>query len=163
MSTALARAGHALMPAAGPTRPALDPIIAMWLRAKHGRTGSAKTRRAYEDAIATFRAGLHHAGLELDVDAQLVAAAAEAWAGRGSPAPATFNQRLAILSSFYDYARAKRAVGENPVDLVERRPVQAYADARALDPADVRERVAAIDRGALEGQRDYALLLLVGG
>lgn len=158
MSTALIRAGGAIV-AAGPS-PSLDPIIALWLAAKHGRTGSAKTRRAYADTLGRFRATLAQVGLDLDAAPQLVAAAAEAWAGQDDAAPATYTQRLAILSSFYAYARTKRVVGENPIDLVERRPVQAYAEARALDPAEVRERLAAIDRTTREGQRDYAVLLV---
>lgn len=142
-----------------PSAAALDLAIAAWVDAKAGRSGSDRTRRAYADALASFRQALHAAGLELDAPAAAVALAAQGWAGQGDPSPATFNQRLAILSSFYTFARKQGlAVGENPVERVERRRVQRYATARALSLADVRARLAAIDRATAEGQRDYCLL-----
>lgn len=162
MSAALARLPGALVATSGPPPlPALDTIIAAWLAAKGGRSGSPKTRRAYEDAITTFRALLRRAGQDLDAPAELVGLAAQGWADTGSPAPATYNQRLAILSSFYQFAQARGLLElANPVTRVERRPVQAYADARALDAADVRQRLAELDRSSLEGQRDFAVLLV---
>lgn len=88
-----------------------------------------------------------------------VALAAQAFAGTRSPAPSTFNQRLAVLSSFYTFAKKRGLLGgENPIDLVERRPVQGYASAEALRACDVKSRLAAIERATLEGQRDYAIL-----
>jgi integrase/recombinase XerC len=43
---------------------------------------------------------------------------------------------------------------------VERARVQPYADSQALDSAEVKRRLAAIDRDTLTGRRDYALLLV---
>jgi integrase len=162
VETALARAPGALAtPPTPPPSPALDTVIAAWLAAKSGRSGSAKTRRAYADALASFRAQLRGAGQDLDGPADLIALAAQGWAGQGAPAPATYNQRLAILSSLYRFAQARGLIAlANPITRVERRPVHAYADARALDAGDVRERLAALDRATPDGQRDYALLLL---
>lgn len=73
--------------------------------------------------------------------------------------PATYNQRLAILSSFYGYARRQGLLtGENPIGRVERRPVHLYADAAALAYKEVKNNLAAIDRSQPVGKRDYALL-----
>jgi integrase/recombinase XerC len=159
-------------PAAELARPAglLDLVIAAWIDAKGERSGSAKTRTAYTDTLASFRSALQGGGFDLDGPLAAIALAAQGWAGqraaRGHPgrlapgqvAPATFNQRLAILSSFYDYARRRGLVEGNPIDLVERRAVQEYGSAEALDPADARRRLAAIDRSNPIGLRDYALL-----
>ncbi|MBN9392271.1 MAG: tyrosine-type recombinase/integrase [Chloroflexi bacterium] len=73
--------------------------------------------------------------------------------------PATYNQRLAILSSFYGYARRQGLLtGENPIGRVERRPVHLYGDASALSYKEVKNNLAAIDRSQPIGKRDYALL-----
>jgi site-specific recombinase XerD len=72
--------------------------------------------------------------------------------------PATKNQRLAILSSFYEYAKGKKLLKHNPIDDVERSKVQAYAGARALDLEMIQDGMARIDRETQQGKRDYALL-----
>src|SRR5262249_27616218 len=90
-------AAAALAPAIAP----LDLAIAAWLHAKTGRTGSARTARAYADTLAAFRAAALAAGADLDGEARALGLLAQAWAGDGDPAPATFNQRLAVVSSFY--------------------------------------------------------------
>lgn len=137
----------------------LDQVVDAWLHAKHNRTGSERTRRAYEDTITAFRAVLHRAGQDLDSDPSLIALAAQGWAAHGSPSASTLNQRLAIISSFYVYGRkAGVLMGENPIDRVERRPVQRYAAAQALPNDDVKQRMARIDRTTLDGQRDYCVL-----
>ncbi|MEN9935966.1 MAG: hypothetical protein RLZZ387_2545, partial [Chloroflexota bacterium] len=133
--------------------------IRAWLEAKSGRTGSAKTERAYMDTLANFRAALAAAGLDLDAGSAQVALVAQAWAAAGDPAPSTHNQRLAIVSSFYTFAERRGLfVGGNPIRLVDRRPVQAYASAEPLSGVLVEQRLRAIDRGTLVGKRDYALL-----
>jgi integrase len=135
--------------------------IAAWLDAKAKRTGSAKTATAYVTTLTAFRTALRDQGLDLDGDPALVALVAQGWAGHGAPAPATFNQKLAILSSFYSYAIKRDLLqGSNPISRVERRPVQGYAGAIPLPYLEVRARLAAIDRTALVGKRDYALLVL---
>lgn len=141
--------------------------IAAWLHEKRGRSDSAKTARAYADTFASFRQALHAAGLELDSDTRAVALAAQAWAAQsrardGRPvAASTYNQRLAIASSFYDFARRRGFLETaNPLELVTRRRVQDYASARPLDYAAVAERLGAIERTSPTGKRDYALLAL---
>jgi integrase len=136
-----------------------------WMRAKVARSGSERTQRAYTDAILTFRFALQRHGMDLDSDPARVADKAQEWAGKPwglkhqTVSAATHNQRLAIISSFYEFARKRRILpGDNPVDLVERRKVQDYAAALALDTGTVAENMAAIDRERPDGKRDYALL-----
>jgi site-specific recombinase XerD len=138
---------------------ALDLALAAWLDAKSRRSNSRKTHRAYADTMQSFQAELTRVGLALDSDAAAVATVAQVWAGAGEVAAATHNQRLAIISSFYSFARKRGLLQiENPISRVERRPVQLYAQAEALTPDDVRAGLAAIDRSKLVGKRDYALL-----
>src|SRR5439155_5213377 len=87
----------------------VDLAIVGWLDAKFHRSKSERTRHAYEDTLRTFRSGLQQKDLDLDGDRAPVALVAQAFAsfsvqGR-EVKPATYNQRLAILSSFYVYAR----------------------------------------------------------
>jgi len=139
----------------------IELAIAAWLDAKVARTGSAKTATAYATTLTTFRALLQDHGLDLDSDPALVSLVAQGWAGHGDPAPATFNQKLAILSSFYSYTlRRDLLKGSNPISRVDRRPVQGYAGAIPLPYLEVKARLAAIDRATLVGKRDYALLVV---
>lgn len=146
-------------------RPSLELAIAAWLNAKTQRSNSRETTAKYTAYIAQFRQALRAVGMDLDGDMRKVALVAQAWASSsvdGKPvAPATFNQRLAILSSFYAYGKRHLLLdGENPISLVERRPVQAYAHAVGMASDAVRDALARIDRTTLQGTRDYALLLL---
>lgn len=139
----------------------LDGWIAAWLDAKTGRSGSARTRRNYADTLGWFRAALQDAGLDLDSPAGAVALALEQWAARDTPQPATYNHRLAVLSSFYSYVAKKHGAHlANPADRVERRKVESYRAAAGdvLPAATLRQRLAAIDRTTDQGARDYALL-----
>jgi integrase len=156
MTTELVPASnHELVSRAAP----LDLAIATWLDAKGNRSGSTHTHKIYQTTIADFRQRLQAGQLDLDSDPRAIALAAQGWAGLNSPAPATFNRRLAVLSSFYTFARKRGMLQlENPIGMVERRPVQSYAGIEALAPADVEKRLATIDRSALEGMRDYAAL-----
>jgi site-specific recombinase XerD len=142
----------------------LQECIAAWLDEKKGRTMSAKTERAYTDAIEQFRSMLRSAGYDLDSDPRTVSLAAQGYAGRsatgGQVSPSTFNQRLAILSSFFTYAIKRGVCAHNPIDLVDRRPRQVEHAALPLDSQAVKMRLADIDRNEPEGQRDYALLLV---
>ncbi len=143
----------------------IEHMIAAWLDAKTKRTGSTKTARAYQDTIEQFRAALHHTGYDLDSDERLVSLAAQGWAGlstEGQPvAAATYNQRLAIISSFYKYALKQRMLTHNPIDLVERMPKQTKDAALPLEADEVKERLSAIYRTTQEGLRDYALISLL--
>jgi len=152
--------GDYLIPGA-PGSP-LQLALSAWLDAKSRRSGSEKTRKAYTETMASFMSMLHQAGLTLESDPAAVATTAQVWAGvgeQGEVAPATYNQRLAIISSFYGFARKRGLLTiENPISRVERRSVHLYGEAEALDIDDVRGGLAAIDRSKLAGKRDYALL-----
>lgn len=135
--------------------------IASWLDAKRERSGSEKTLVAYQRAIHHFRRHCRERSLDLDSPPQAIAHIAEKWAAAGQVAAATFNQRLAILSSFYAYCERYDllSVG-NPAQRIERRPVQAYGAVQALEYQEVARRLARIERGTLRGKRDYALLVI---
>lgn len=155
----------AIIPSA-PAAP-LDLVIAAWLDAAGGHSGSARTLHTYTETIGAFREALRVVGLDLDGDPATVAIALQGWAaGRyrdgvrvsGDVSAATYNQRCAIVSSWYRYAMVRGVVGRNPADMIERRRVTPYAKARGLEPDAIRERLAAIDTSAPGGQRDRILL-----
>ncbi|MBF6614150.1 MAG: tyrosine-type recombinase/integrase [Chloroflexi bacterium] len=143
---------------------ALEVAILGWLDAKRGRSGSLRTARTYADTLAAFRGSLRQEGLDLDGSPTPVALVAQAWAGKNedhtSPAPTTYNQRLACVSSFYRYAHKQGILEHNPIERVERRRVQAYAGSKALTSDHVSQAMTAIDRTTPAGARDYALLLV---
>jgi integrase len=142
--------------------------VAAWLEAKGGRSGSVNTGRAYAATMDSWRAALAPAGLGLappaapaEREVWLAAAAtlAQAWAGLGGVAPATFNRRLAIISSFYTFAARRGLLRTgNPIDRVDRRRVQAYANAVAPEAGDIRAALAALADGDLGARRDRALI-----
>ncbi len=144
----------------------LDQAIITWINAKAGRTNSANTRRRYESVMQSFRETLRQFGLDLTSDSSIIAIAALGWAARryGSDGKdvsnATFNNRLAIISSFYEFCRKRRLAGivENPMELNDKKPVQAYAQAHALSDTEAKRRMRAISRTSRAGKRDYALL-----
>jgi len=154
-SNDLVRDGHTPSP--------IDVAVVAWLDAKRKRTDSQRTEQAYRDTLAAFRARLQTVGLNLNNDPRDVALLAQIWAGEGEGhiSAATYNQRLAIISSFYTFAhKASLLEGANPIDRVERARVQAYASATALTPSDAQAKLKSIDRSTLDGQRDYALLVV---
>lgn len=150
----------------------LDGMVQAWLHEKYKHSNSPKTERAYRDVIGRFRAALHAAETDLDGPPAMIALIAQSWAntpwsGAGDVSASTYNQRVAILSSFYRYAIKKQVLHDNPLLQLDRRKVDRYAGAQPLeheevsrclgllidemggDPALVRTQAAA---------RDYALL-----
>lgn len=149
--------------------PSLDTMIAAWLHAKAQRSHSDATVKRYQDTLAAFRALLHSQGIDLDGDTALVATIAQGWAAQGKQkvtiAPATYNQRLAVLGSFYAYVirqgllrDEEKRLRENPIARIDRSPVQAYANVQPLAYSAIKARLAAIDTSTLEGLRDHAVL-----
>jgi site-specific recombinase XerD len=144
----------------------LETAIVLWIHEKGKRSKSYKTRRAYADTLAHFRVLLRQAGVDLDGPTREVATIAQGWAALpkpdGSPVAATtHNQRLAILSSFFSFVRKRKLLLlENPVEGIERMPVQSYASASPLDPGTVQKRMRAIDRTTIAGTRDHVLLAI---
>jgi integrase len=152
-----------VQPDYGPGPQPLEHVIDHWLTTKRGLSGSERTRRAYHDTLASFRAHLRDLGRDLDSDEEIISTQAQAWAALGAPAPATYNQRITIVSSFYRHCRKHRLLPPGcaeDLNRVDRRKVQAYAEAQPLTPDDARAALARIDRTTLAGLRDYALLLL---
>lgn len=140
----------------------LDQCITAWLAAKTKRTDSPQTKRAYNSVIEQFRAALRGAGLDLDSDVTLIVLAAQGWASLGQDgediSASTYNQRLAILSSFYRYAVKQKVSMSNPIDIAERRPRNVRHAALPIDAGEIAKILQGIDRSTLEGLRDYALL-----
>jgi site-specific recombinase XerD len=141
--------------------PGIELAILAWLDSKGSKSGSERTRRIYRDYITGFRCVLRESGLDLDSDTQTVAMIAQAWCGRGQASHATFNQRRAVLSSFYTFARKRGFLSSNPLELIDGQTTQAYRSARPLNVDDVVQALAAIDRSTIAGARDYALLSLL--
>jgi integrase len=148
----------------------IDLAVYAWIDAKFHKSTSEKTRKIYTETINQFRGWLSIQGLDLGSDPALVAFMAQAFAGRSTRgkqvAAATFNQRLAVLSSFYTYAH-KQGKGSplylehNPIETLERAKVQEYAGAQPLAGDVVAEALARIDQETLNGKRDYALLCIL--
>lgn len=150
----------------------LDILILSWLDAKKRHSGSIRTETEYRNTLLQFRAGLQRQGLDLDSqDYQTIMLTAQAFAAfsaRGKEVkPATRNQRLAIISSFYEHAiksemfNARPAISLNPLGSIERSKVQMYAGARPLSEEHIAESLNAIDRSSQVGKRDYALLCIL--
>jgi len=140
----------------------LEQCISAWLDEKTGLSESDKTHAAYQETLTQFRDLLTARGLDLDAATSLVFPLAQGWAGSSTVgrmvAPSTYNQRLAILSSFYEYAIRADVLERNPITKVKRRKLGEKDRARALKPAQVKEGLHKIDRDTPEGLRDYALL-----
>lgn len=142
----------------------VDVAVAAWLKDVERR--SAKTHRAYEDAITSFRQLLWSMDLDLDAPRGLVRTTAQEWAATpradGAPvAPATYNQRLAIVGSFFTYAiNADLLDVKHPTHGMKPMKNEAYQSARPIPSEHVEASLAAIDRSDLIGKRDYALLMI---
>jgi len=144
----------------------LQGALKGWLDEKEHRSGSQKTLSAYRDTFASFLAVLGNACIDYD-DEEMIGAIAnviQSWAGKsrkGGVAASTFNVRVSIVSSFYEYARRHGylSIG-NPAMRVSRRRNEAthYAEPRAAE--ELRARLDAIDRSNLIGMRDYAILVV---
>jgi len=146
----------------------IDASIAEWLEQKKTRTGSEKTRVAYEDTMLQFRQFLSQGNLDLLDNPIDIARVAALWANMRmgktrrpgeDVSPSTYNQRLAILSSWYTFVREvyKLAI-PNPIESVKKRPVQAYAAAVPIAVETVEQGLESIDRRTKQGTRDYAIL-----
>src|SRR5438445_1937696 len=152
------------------TSVSLDVLILGWLDAKFRRSKSTRTQDTYREMLSEFRDGLKQANLDLDSQEKQelaqIALLAQAFAG-GSKRPgkevssSTYNLRLSVISSFYEYAIKQAALELNPIKRVERANVQQYAHARALNHEDVNNALRAIDQSDTQGKRDYALLTLL--
>jgi len=143
----------------------LNLLIEEWILEKYRQTRSNKTQEAYRTTLAQYRAALQQQGLDLDrMDclSQLVTTARlfAAFSARGKEiAVSTSNLRLAILSSFYEFAQRNDLVDINPID-IKRGKTQRYQGAHAIEPEIVQARLRSIETATMDGKRDRALLLV---
>ncbi len=143
-------------------------LIDQWLTAKCAR--SASTRAAYELVMRKFQDYLAARSLHLFALPEQVALAAASYArtsydrrGRvrnGQLSEGTINQRLAILSSFYEYCHKFNKNIDNPLAVCDREKKNVHDAAQHFDAIDLARVLAEIPRDSLKGLRDYALLLL---
>jgi site-specific recombinase XerD len=148
-----------------PQRMTLQQAIAGWLAEKEGKSASKKTKTAYQEGLDDFQEVLQQVGLSLDSAPALVAPILQGWAASSKRegeeiAPATYNQRKAIISSFYQYAIIHEVLMVNPAKRVQPRTISKKNAARPIAVSTVKEGLAHINRKTLEGKRDYALLSL---
>ncbi len=159
----------------------IEELILNFVKEKAARSQSQKTAKAYLETVTAFRAYLQQRGYDLVMYTReevgwndytfirsKIADCASDFAikskkpGKTLVAEATRDQRLAILSSFYRYADTRRKVPfSNPITMIERSPIEAYAGAIALSEEHVQAALATIDRSTLLGSRNYALLLVL--
>ena len=135
-----------------------DPLalaIAAWLDSKQGRSGSARTHAAYAATLADARTTLRALRLDLDSSPRAVALALQGWSRQSSVAgrtvkPSTVAQRLAVVSSFYQFVirRGLLDLTTNAATLVDRPKVESYAEAKAIDPAHIRQVVTTLRQEA---------------
>jgi integrase len=156
-----------LVPANTPaSREAL--AVAAWLESKASHSGSVNTARAYRATIGSWQTALTALRIDLtppvDPEARehwlvAVATVAQRWAGDGGIAPATYNRRCAIISSFYAFATRRGFFpNANPLTRVDRRRVQSYANAVAPGDIEIRAALAALAGGDLRERRDRAII-----
>lgn len=157
----------------------LDLAIGGWLDAKKQRSQSERTVKAYYDTLDQFRAALHHQGLDLDCldttpqeryngfsERQMVTLTAQkfkSWSVRPekSVKPTTQNVRIAILSSFYEYAILHDALDYNPIKKVERSKVEPFKTSKAIPPEQTAQGLESINQATSRGKRDYAILCVL--
>ncbi len=153
--------------------PTITAMINAWIDEKDtSHSHSPKTKHAYEETMKSFRDALHAEGLDVNAAPQDILRIAQQWASArsraskrtGPVAPATYNQRLAILSSFYAYLDSQAQLqGEsypNPIGAIKKPKVQAYAEVTPLDDNVVFDGLLSIDTSTPRGKRDYALLAI---
>jgi integrase len=146
----------------------IDKAIAEWLEQKRLRTGSHKTYDAYRETMQSFRLVLSRGTIDLLGNPTDIQRLAAIWANTRNEqtrrpgedvSPSTYNQRLAILSSWYTFLQEVYHLDiPNPIESVKKRPVQAYATASPIEPEQVSQGLLSINRTTLQGMRDYAIL-----
>jgi len=144
----------------------LDEQVAVWLHAKASKSGSERTKQQYENHITKFRAILQSQGIDLDSqDEALISSLAQGYAAHSEDgrvlAGATYNQRLASLSSFYRFAIKKRWLTKNPMDITDRRQANYNHAALPFERETVIAALKSIDRSDTLGKRNYALLSIL--
>ncbi len=161
----------------------LDSAILEWLKQKEAtNSGSQKTYKAYEETMFAFRGFLNAKGYDLLDNPIDITRIATHWANMRLPARlkkdgtpstrfdpsspvsnSTYNQRLAILSSFYTFLNDTYKPNppiENPIASVKKKKVDVYAEVQPLREDETTEGLERINRDTKQGMRDYALLMV---
>lgn len=150
----------------------IDLAIAVWLDA-HSR--SQKTHKAYSDTINQFRGELRRKGHDLDSDIRALAMVAQRYVSstinpkQEQASKSKWNLRLAILSSFYEYALARYLLTPmddqghiaNPLKIVTGEKIEPYQGIRWLEPEEAEKALQKIGRSTNLGKRDYAVLAIL--
>src|SRR3981081_1971502 len=113
-----------IVPSQDPESMDIETCIQAWIAEKVRLSGSAKTEKAYRNTVMDLRTTLRSANLDVHSGPGLVAPLAQGWANNSKVgrtiAWTTYNQRLAILSSFYEYAARQNVRQHNPIERVKR-------------------------------------------
>jgi integrase/recombinase XerC len=145
----------------------IGQIIETWLLHNYSPTSGESTAAIYRKLIFSLRAYLQTQGLDLDSPGNQLTELIRTWASlrtpnsrrRGSVAPATYNQRVAAINSFYSWVNKRQVASwSNPTETLSRTSIQKYTEAHALDLQQVRSQLKRIDRSTSRGKRDYVLL-----
>ncbi|HET8842015.1 MAG TPA: tyrosine-type recombinase/integrase [Ktedonobacteraceae bacterium] len=148
-------------------REPVEHLIETWLHENYPPTYGESTAAIYGKVLFSFRAYLRERGLDLDSPKEQLTQAIQDWAGsrvqgskhQGNVSPATYNQRIAAIDSFYTWvSKRDGSTWSNPARSLGRNKIQKYGAAAALDVQQVRNRLKEIDRSTPRGQRDYVLL-----
>lgn len=138
-------------------RMTLDQCVLAWLNAKSNRTKSHNTAQSYNKTMQDFRSLLQAHGKDLDSSPDIIAPIAQGWSS-GDITASTHNTRLAIISSFYEYATRNGVLDINPIKRVERWKDTRPNKAHAMSAEHIRKSLSSIDRSTIEGKRDYVML-----
>ncbi len=145
----------------------IGQIIEMWLSYNYPPSSGESTGMIYRKLLFSLRAYLQEHGLDLNSSGNQLPQFIQTWASQRTPnsrhqgnvAPATYNQRIAAVNSFYSWVNKHQVASwPNPTETLSRPVVQKYTEAHALDVQHVRSQLKEIDRNTPRGKRDYVLL-----
>jgi site-specific recombinase XerD len=151
--------------------PSVDKQVSLWLEVKG--SNKERTREQYERAINLYRDLLRKYSYDLNSENEkVISSLVEQWAKSGMTvkevADYTYNQRISIVKSFYQFACEHDWMSKNPIEKVKRRKEKRrepkYSD-NILNPDTIVETIKSglkkIDRNTPLGKRDYALLSMM--
>ena len=148
--------------------PPLDEQVSLWVQA--GDSRSASTEKDYTYYMKHFRKTLQEQGLDLNSqNASAIESLVTKWADRGVKGskvlPTTYNQKIAIISSFYGYAVTQGWIETNPVETVEKRRFLLFIEQKPLSLRKLKlvsRKFAAIHSGVNGIMRSFVFCSLVG-
>jgi integrase len=159
----------------------IDAAISDWIAEKSTLSGSARTRKAYTQTLAHFRARLQAGGRDLDLDLWVDRQDRVAWRRAATllaseirdfskysyqdstriVADNTCNARLIAISSFYQFAIGSHFDEyRNPVENVKRPTSRVYERARSIPRAVIARAFQTMDRETKLDARNRAMLIV---